>query len=744
MLSENRSTGRTNDESAHRYTCPLCECMCGLDLLVSESEQRVTLIRGAKDDVWSKGYICPKGSALGQLHHDPDRLRAPVVRVGDQWREVSWDEAFQRCEELAHGLAPDEFTAFIGNPVGHNFSLSRYTGQLVVPSGMPHVYSSGTVDQWPKNVTTLLMYGNQWLIPSPDVQRTDYWLCMGGNPEASGGSLLASPDLLSEIDTIRARGGKVVVVDPRRTKTADRADEWIAIQPGSDAAWLLAILHVLFDEDLVDLGSVADIVDGFEVVRAACQDFTPESVAGWTRVPAETTRRVAHDIAAAPRAAIYGRIGLCNQEFGTLASWLTDVLAICSGNFDTPGGLMFGNPINFPLNWLATTKANGLPTFGRWRSRVRGAPEVLGQVPASCLAEEIATPGAGQLKGLVMIAANPVISVPDSAKLKAALPELQCFIAMDNYINETTQYAHVILPGPSPLEQPHYDELLWSWASRSAGKWSDAIFPLADGQPDEWEILIRLGQILAGHLNADIDVAALDDAYFSTLCGAKGLDPDLVLPLYDHGGPERIVDWSIRVGPFGDRYGERPGGLTLAAIKAQPNGVDMGPMVARAREAVCTPTGHIDLAPDYIVADIPRLQRRLAEGTDGMVLVSRRQRRSKNSWLHNAPALVGGKDRCTLLINPDDASRIGLTVGGRARITSTAGSLEAPVEISDEMLAGVVCLPHGWGHDESGSRLSIAREHAGVNNNLLAPGTFVDELSGNAAVNGIPVEVTVA
>jgi anaerobic selenocysteine-containing dehydrogenase len=355
----------------------------------------------------------------------------------------------------------------VGNPTGHSYSLPRYLSQMLMPSGIPHIYSAGTVDQWPKNVTTLLMYGNQWLIPTPDIQRTDYWLVMGGNPQASGGSLLACADVLGEIDQIRRRGGKVVVVDPRRTKTADRADEWVPIQPGTDAAWLLAILNVLFEEGRVSLGHLGHLIDGVEDVRAACRDFTPESVASFTRVPAETTRRVAREIVEANSAAIYGRIGLCNQEFGTLASWLVDVLAICTGNFDKPGGLMFGNPINFPLAWMASTRQNGLPKFGRWKSRVRGAPEVLGQVPASCLAEEIATPGEGQIKGLVTVAGNPVISVPDAARLEAALPLLECMISIDNYLNETTKYAHVILPGPSPLEQPHYDEILWSWAARS-------------------------------------------------------------------------------------------------------------------------------------------------------------------------------------------------------------------------------------------------------------------------------------
>jgi anaerobic selenocysteine-containing dehydrogenase len=314
-------------------------------------------------------------------------------------------------------------------------------------------------------------------------------------------------------------------------------------------------------------------------------------------------------------------------------------------------------------------------------------------------------------------------------------------IAIDNYLNETTKFAHVILPGPSPFEVPHFDDLLWSFATRSAGKWSEPVFPL--GRPDEWEILIRLGQILAGNHDADTDVAAVDDAWFTMLCHAKGLDPAAVLPLYDHGGPERMIDWSIRVGPFGDGYGTREG-VTLEDFKAEPNGIDFGAAEPRAAEAVCTPDGRIHLAHDYLLGDLPRLRERVGTAVDGLVLVSRRHLRSKNTWLHNVRVLVKGKERCTLMIHPEDAARLGVADGSTARVSSTAGSILTPVEVTDEMLPGVVCLPHGWGHDKEGTRLSVAREHAGVNNNLLAPGDFVDALSGNAAVNGIPVEVAPA
>ena len=632
-------------------------------------------------------------------------------------------------------------TAFIGNPAGHSFSIGRYGALLMGQAQFTMIYSAGTVDQWPKNVSSVLMYGNMWKIPTVDIRRTDYWVVMGGNPQASGGSLLSCPDVLGEIDAIRERGGKVVVIDPRRTGTADRADEWLPIRPGTDAAFLLAVANVIFADGLLDLGTVEHLLNGVDDVREAVADFTPESVAEFCKVPADTIRRIAHELCEAERGAIYGRIGLCNQEFGTLASWMVDVVNFLAGKFDVEGGMMFGKPVTTPIQWMVDTKLAGEPEFGRWTSRVRGAPEVLGQVPCSCLAEEIATPGEGQLKALITIAGNPVISAPDSAQLEAALPELDCMISIDNYLNETTRFAHVILPGPSPLESPHFDELMWGWAVGSAAKWSDQLFATDDDYVPEWEILARLGWYCTGGTEEGFDFAALDDGWFSTLCGLYGRDPAETLPLYDHGGPERMIDLQVRMGPWGDRYGEDPDGLNLDKVKDATHGIDLGPMVPRLEELVGTPSGKVELAPEYILSDLPRLRAALGRDPEGYVLVSRRHLRSKNSWMHNVKVLVKGKDRCTLIVHPDDAAELGLADGEPARVSSEAGTIDVPVEISDEMMRGVVSLPHGWGHDRPGTRLAVAREHAGVNSNLLAPGHFVDELSGNAAVNGIPVEV---
>jgi anaerobic selenocysteine-containing dehydrogenase len=733
------------DRQVHLRTCPLCEAMCGLEVHVRD--ERVELIRADRDDVWSQGHLCPKGTTLGHLHHDPDRLRAPVVRRPDgSFREVSWDEAFARCTELLlpvverHGIAA--VTAYVGNPLAHAFSLSRYIGVLVGMSGIPMIYSPGVVDQWPKNLSSHLMYGGMWSIPVPDIRRTDLLVVMGANPQASQGSLLACPDVMGELERIRAAGGEVIVVDPRRTGTAEAATEWIPITPGTDAALLLAVVHVLFADDLVDLGTVADLVDGVEDLRPLVAGWSPERVAAVTDVPAERIRRLAHQLASTERAVVYGRIGLCNQEFGTLASWLVDVVNILTRHFDVEGGLMFPRPSAWPLAALPMPGLEGgTPNFGRWTSRVRGVPEVLGHVPVSCLAEEIATPGEGQIRALLTVAGNPVLSTPGGDRLDEALAGLDGMISVDNWINETTRHADVILPGHSPLEQPHHDDLLWQFAVGSAAKYSAPVFPPTDGRPEEWEILVRLAGLCLGQPMAEVDVAGIDDGFFDVLCALHDLDGPAVRAGYDHGGPERLLDFTLRTGAFGDRYGQVPDGLTLERVKAAPHGIDLGPNVPRLADVLRTEGDAVVLAPPYITADLPRLEARLDRPAEDLVLVSRRHLRSNNSWMHNVPVLVKGKDRCTLLVHPDDAVRHGVADGGLVRVSSEAGSLVVTAEVSDGIKPGVVSLPHGWGHGKPGSQLAVANEHPGVNTNELSPGDFVDVPSGNAAVNGIPVTI---
>lgn len=736
--------------TVHHRTCPLCEAMCGLDIHV-EGDQ-VMQIKPDRLDVWSQGHICPKGTTLGAMHHDPDRLRVPMIREGEHWREASWPEAFRRCSELLnpviaeHGI--EAVTAYVGNPLAHGFSLSRYAGVLIGMSGIPMIYSSGTVDQWPKNVSSHLMYGGMWKIPVPDIPRTDMLVVMGANPAVSQGSLLSCSDVMGEITAIRKRGGKVVVIDPRRTATAAKADEWLAITPGTDAAFLAAMCQVIFAENLVRLGAAEGLVDGLDELREVLADWTPERVETVTGIPAGRIRALARELATTERAVVYGRIGTCNQEFGTLASWLVDIVNIITGHMDAEGGLLFPVPSAWSFTELPMPGLEqGAPNFGRWKTRVRGAPEILGHVPVSCLAEEIAAPGDGQIRALFTVAGNPVLSAPGGELLDQALPGLDCMISVDNWLNETTRHAHVILPGLSPLEQPHHDDLIWNFAVRSGANYSPAIFPPADGRPEEWEILIRLACACQGQSADEVDVSVIDDGLFDVMASIKGFDGAALRARYEQegrfgaGGPQRLLDLTLRTGPFGDRYGEVEGGLSLDLLLENPHGIDLGANRPRLAEVLNVPDGKIVLAPLHITADLPRLATRLNRPADDLVLVNRRQLRSNNSWMHNVPALVKGSNRCTLQIHPDDATRFGLVEGELATVTSESGSLDVPVELDSGIRPGVVCLPHGWGHDRPGLRTAVASAHPGVNSNILSPVAFVDVPSGNAAVNGIPVAV---
>lgn len=714
--------------------------MCGLVIQVQDG--RVAGIRGNRDDVWSHGHICPKGAALGALHDDPDRIRQPLIKVEGQWQEVSWDAAFRRCTELLtpvieqYGIGA--VTAYTGNPLAHSFSLARYAGVLLGMSGIPVTYSPGTVDQWPKNLSSHLMYGGWWDFPVPDIERTDLLVIMGANPAASQGSLLAAPNVMGLIDAICKRG-KVIVIDPVRTRTADHADEWLPIVPGTDAALLLAVTHTLFAEDLVAPGPH---VTGVDTMRRVAAEWPPSRVSAVTGIDEERIRALARELAGTERSVVYGRIGLCNQEFGSLASWLVDVINILIGHFDTPGGAMFPRP----AAWSITTQPlpgleDGAPEFGRWQTRVRGAKEVLGQVPVSCMVEEIATPGEGQLKALITIAGNPVLSSPGGDKLDEALPMLEAMISVDNWLNETTRHADVILPGLSPLEQPHHDDLVLQFAIRSFANYSAPVFDPGE-RPHEWEILIRLTGLCTGTPAEDVDVAAIDDGFFDYLAFTQGLDGAVLRQDYRHGGPERMLDLTLRTGPFGDRYGDNPGGLTLDLLKANPNGIDFGPMVPQLPGILGTADKKIRLAPQYLLDDLSRLAARLERPAEPLVLVNRRHLRSNNSWLHNVPALMKGRDRCTLLMHPADAARCRVTDDDIVTVKSESGEIKVPVEITEAIRPGVVSMPHGWGHDKPGTRLSVANGAPGANTNVLSPPRLIDEPSGNGVLNGIPVTVS--
>jgi anaerobic selenocysteine-containing dehydrogenase len=735
----------------HYRTCPFCEATCGLE--IETDDGAVVSVRGDADDVLSHGFICPKAYGLKQLHEDPDRLTRPLIRRRGELVEAGWDEAFEeidrRLRPIIERHGPNTVAVYIGNPNAHDLSALLYGPAWLRVLGTRNIYSASTVDQMPKQVAAGLMFGTMLSIPVPDVDRCEHLLLLGANPLVSNGSLLTAPDMRGRLRRIRERGGKVVVVDPRRTRTADAADEHHFIRPGADALLLAAMACTLVEEGLDAPGRLAEIANGLERVGELVRSFPPEAVADACGIPAGEIRRMARELAAAERAAVYARIGTCTQEFGTLASWLVDVLNVMTGNLDREGGAMFARAAAGQRNSSGAPGSGRGVRFGRWASRVRGLPEVYGELPVACLAEEIDTPGEGRVRALVTVAGNPLVSTPNAARLERAVGTLDFMLALDIYVNETTRHADVILPGPEPLEKSHYDVALYQLAARNVANYSPPVFD--GGGPREWQVLLRLAGVVAGQ-GPNADLEALDRLVVETVVrrevtqpgsAVEGRDPEeLMAALEPRRGPERILDFMLRTGPYGDGFDRAGGGLTLAVLERNPHGVDLGPLEPRLPDALRTPSGRIELAPERIVADLGRLRAALDRPRNGgIVLVGRRQLRSNNSWMHNLPALVKGKERCTMQVHPDDAERLGLEEGSAALVRSAAGELEAPVEITDAIMPGVVSIPHGWGHDAPGMRLRVASGHAGVNSNLLADETAVDPLSGNAVLNGIPVEV---
>jgi anaerobic selenocysteine-containing dehydrogenase len=737
-----------NTETVHRRICPFCEACCGLEVRMRDG--KVTSIRGDDADVFSAGFICPKGVALKDLHEDPDRLRSPLVKRDGVFVEASWDEAFAEIERrlppilAAHGK--DAVAMSIGNPSAHKFGLLLYGSRLIKAIGTRNVYTASTLDQMPKQLANGLMFG-WWLSnPVPDIERCDFLLMLGANPMASNGSLWTVPDFRGKAKAMRARGGRLVVVDPRRTETAEIADEHHFIRPGGDVFLLLGMVHTLFDENLVALGRLAPHVSGVDAVQAAVRPFSPERMAARCGIAATTIRALARTLAKTPRAAVYGRIGTCVQAFGTLNSWLVEVLNVLSGHLDEPGGAMFAKAAAFAANTTGTPGSGRGIVTGRWTSRVSGAPEVFGELPMNGLAQEIETEGTGQVKALITIASNPVLSAPNGPRRSAALERLDFMLSLDIYLNETSRHADVILPGVSPLEDSHYDFAFPIFSFRNHARYSPAAQPLPPGQAPEWQTLLRLVAIVRG-LGAKADVQALDDELLAAEVGkaAGPLAPAVLQALAHRTGPERLLDLQLRSGPYGDRFGQKPDGLNLDKIMAAPHGIDLGPLEPRIPEVLRTPSGKIELAPDMLLRDLARVEADLSRPADDLVIVGRRHVRSNNSWMHNLPLLAKGPNRCTALVHPSDAARFGLSDGGRALIRGRHGSaIEAEVQVSDEMMPGVISVPHGWGHDLPGARLGVASERPGANLNAVLDERLTDPLSGNAVLGGVPVTVTPA
>lgn len=733
-------------ETVHHRICPLCEACCGLEIKVQSGT--VTSIKGHAQDVFSAGYICPKGVALKNLHEDPDRLRSPLIKRNGTFVEASWDEALAEIERrllpllAAHGR--DASAVAVGNPASHKIGLLTYFGKLARALGTRNIFSASTLDQMPKQLASGLIFGHWLSIALPDIARTDLLLVIGANPLASNGSMWTVPDFKGKARAMQARGGKLIVIDPRRTETAALADAHHFIRPGADVFLLAAMVQTLFAEKRVRLGTVAAWVNGVEEVERAVAAFTPEAVTARCAIDAGTIRALARELADTERACVYGRIGTCTQEYGTLASWLVDVLNVLTGHLDKPGGAMFAKAAAFASNTTGQPGKGKGVTTGRHFARVSGAPEVYGELPMTCLAEEIETAGAGQIRALFTVATNPVLSSPNGPRLAAALDRLDFMVSLDIYLNETTRHADVILPGLSPLEDFHCDVAFPQLSWRNHARYSPAVLTRPEGAPEEWQTLMKLAAIVRGE-GVQTDVNALDDAEFAEdarrLAGANAAA--VIEATSALKGPQRLLDVALRSGPYGDLFGAKPDGLTLAKVMASNSagGIDLGELQARIPEMLRTPSGKVELAAPALLADLARPAADLTRPVPDLMIIGRRDVRTNNSWMHNLPTLAKGPFRCTALVHPVDAERLQLQDGGLARIASGSRSIQAQVQISAEMMPGVVSLPHGWGHDLPGTRLRLAAERPGVNLNALLDDQLRDPLSGNAVLGGVAISM---
>ena len=688
--------------------CNLCEAICGLELTLTDG--RVTGIRGNPDDPLSRGHICPKGTALADIHADPDRLRRPVKRVGDEWQEIGWDEALDLA---ADGLAAavnehgrDALAIYLGNPNAHSIGSLTHGTALVKSFRTRNKFSATSVDQLPHQLVAYLMYGHQLFLPIPDIDRTSYFLVLGANPMASNGSLMTVPDFPARLRALEARGGRMVVIDPRRTETAKAAAEHHFVRPGTDAHLLLAMLHVLYDEGLT---RPPGYVSGLDRVEAAVAPFTPDLAERVTGVPAAEIRRITREFAAADGAAAYGRVGVSMHPFGTVCQWAVQLLNLLTGNLDREGGVCFTSP---------AIDAVGTGLIGKghhdvWRSRVRGLPEFGGELPVSVLREEIETPGDGQVRALLTLAGNPVSSTPDGAALDRALAGLDFMAAVDIYVNETTRHADVILPPTTALERDHYDLVFHLLAVRNTARFTPAVLPAEDGAMHDWQIyreLVRRAQRRL-HTKAPLKKRIAQRARLST-------------------SPTRLVALLLRRGRSG---------VTMKQLRANPAGVDLGPLRA-GQLPRRLPKDLVDAAPELVLADLERLAAATPPGPDELLLIGRRHQRDNNSWMHNSVRLTKGRPRHQLLMHPDDLAARGLADGATVAVSSRVGSVEVEVCATDDMMPGVVSLPHGYGHRREGVRLSQAVDLPGVSINDLTDPELLD-VSGNAAFNGVPVRV---
>ncbi|WP_263146228.1 molybdopterin oxidoreductase family protein [Pseudomonas sp. RIT-PI-AD] len=697
----------------HHRACHLCEAICGLTLETetdAEGRMRILSIKGDAQDSFSRGHICPKAVALQDIQDDPDRLRQPMLRVGDEWLAIDWDEAFalvaRRLSDIQARHGRDAVAVYQGNPSVHNYGLMTHSNHFLGLLKTRNRFSATSVDQLPHHLISQQMYGHGLLIPIPDIDHTQFMLILGGNPLASNGSIMTVPDVEKRLKALKARGGQLVVVDPRRSETAALADRHLFVRPGQDAALLFGLLHTLFEEHLVRPSHLP--VEGLERVRSAIADFSAEAMAARCGIPAEAIRGLARDFAAADSAVCYGRMGVSTQAFGSLCQWLIQLINLVTGNLDRVGGALCTQPA---VDLVANTSGGH---FDRWRSRVSGLPEYGGELPVSALAEEMLTGGEGQIRALVTVAGNPVLSTPNGRRLEQALDGLKFMLSIDLYINETTRYADLILPSTAPLEHDHYDSTFNLFAVRNVTRFNEAVLPKPQGALHDWEIFVGLARAFATH---------------------NGLDGKPVAT------PQQMIDAGLRGGPHGDRSERR---LTLERLREHPHGLDLGPLAPNLAPRLRTPQGKIQAAPELLLGDLQRFAEACVPAADSLLLIGRRHVRSNNSWMHNYHRLVKGKPRHQLLMNPADLAQRGLQDGQRVRVSSRVGSIEVEVAASEDMMPGVVSLPHGWGHARRGVQLEIARRQPGASANDITDERELDALSGNAVLNGVPVEVEAA
>ncbi len=711
----------------HFRTCSLCEAMCGLRIDVDGA--RITSIRGDEQDPFSRGHLCPKALALKDLHEDPDRLRRPMRRGASGWQEVSWevalDEAAQRLHETQRAHGRDSVATYLGNPTVHDHGALLFVPMLLRALRSRNRFSAASVDQLPHALAAYLMFGHQLLIPVPDLDRTRYLLVLGANPLASNGSLMTAPDVRARLRAVQERGGKVVVVDPRRTETARVADEHLFIRPGTDALFLVALVHDLLARG-PRLRHLERFTSGLDALADAARDFTPERAALHTGIASETIRRIAEELAAADRAVVYGRVGTSTQPFGSLCNWLINALNAISGNLDREGGAMFTLPA-FDLVGGRRPLAASRGGHGRWTSRVRALPEFAGELPVAALAEEILTPGEGRVRALLTYAGNPVLSTPNGAQVDRALASLDFMVSVDPYLNETTRHAHLILPPTTPLERGHYDLAFHALAVRNTAKYSPPLFEPPEGALHDWRILLGLLERL------------------EVLERGHGVKTTAAHRLLRWLGPEGLLDLGLRLGPYGAGLNVLKRGLGLRALRREPHGIDLGPLRPCLPGRLATRPRRLELAPAPFLRDAQRLRERFpaaaAPPSGELLLIGRRHLRDNNSWMHNAPTLMTGRQRCTLMIHPDDARARSLADGELAVVRSRTGSVRVPVQVTDELMRGVVSLPHGYGHDRDGVSLTLAVKHRGASLNDLTDERELDAPSGTAAFSGVKVDV---